>query len=80
LRGTPPSPHPSESLDWRGFCKNALQNLEPQRFRGQNLDDKGVSALLAGFAYTAFALAIICSLNFEVKVGCHNGSVENGRT
>ena len=26
-------PTPSESLDWRGFRKNGLQNLEPQRVR-----------------------------------------------
>jgi hypothetical protein len=53
---------------YRGFVKCIIP---------QNLDNKGVSAWPTGFAYTAFALAIIGSLNVEVKVGCHNGAVEN---
>lgn len=32
LRGNTPLPLPSESLDWRGFCKKSTQNLEPQGF------------------------------------------------
>ena len=73
FRGYPPPPPPSESRDWRGVCKNGLQNLEPQGFRGQNLENKGVRALLAISACTASALTMICSLNFRVKVRCHIG-------
>jgi hypothetical protein len=72
-----PLPHPSERLDWRGVCKNALQNLEPQGFRGQNLDNKGLRARFAALAQTASALTMICSLNLEVKVRCHRGGAEN---
>jgi hypothetical protein len=53
-----PSPTPSKSLDWRGFCKNGSQNLEPQGFRGQNLDNKGLAAFFAVGACTASALTI----------------------
>src|SRR5271165_6417962 len=70
LRGTP-LPPPSESPDWRGVCKNAPQNLEPQGFRGQNLENKKVRACFAISACTASALAMICSLSSRVKVGCH---------
>jgi len=66
----PPSPNPAERLDWRGVRKNALQNLEPQGFRGHNLDNKRVSAAVALSACTASALTMICSFSFEVKVGC----------
>jgi hypothetical protein len=59
---TPPSPLPSESLDWRGFCKNGRQNLEPQGFRGQNLDNKGLAAFFAVAACTASALTMLYSL------------------
>jgi len=38
----PPSPTPLASRARRGFCKNASQNLEPQRVRGQNLENKGL--------------------------------------
>jgi hypothetical protein len=69
----PPPPLASERLDWREVCKNALQNLEPLRVRGQNLDDKGVRACSAVSTYTASALTMICSLDFRVKVGCHIG-------
>jgi hypothetical protein len=74
-----PLPHPSERLDWRGVRKNALQNLEPQGFRGQNLDNRGVRAAVALSACTASALTMICSLSFEVKVGCHKAIAENAR-
>jgi hypothetical protein len=66
-----PSPLATESLDWRGFCKNALQNLEPQELRGQDLDNEGVTIRLAFLVSTASALTMICRLNFEVKVGRH---------
>jgi hypothetical protein len=38
--GIPPLPPTSETLDWRGFCKNGLQNLERLGVRCQNLDFK----------------------------------------
>jgi hypothetical protein len=62
LRGIPPSPHPYERLDWRGVCKNALQNLEPLGVRGQNLENKGVAAVFAMTTCTASALIIFYSL------------------
>jgi hypothetical protein len=61
FEGTPPSPHPAECLDWRGFRKKCLQNLERQGFRGQNLDNKGVASFFADLADAASALNIICS-------------------
>src|SRR5579864_6339035 len=42
--GTPLPHPPSESLDWRGFCKNGLQNIEPLGVRGQNLDFKDLAS------------------------------------
>jgi hypothetical protein len=73
--GYPPPPPPSESLDWRGFCKNALQNLERLGVRGQNLENKELAAFFAGTACTASALTMICSLSLRVKVRCHRGWV-----
>ena len=73
--GVPPPPSPSESLDWRGVCKNGLQNLERLRVRGQNLYNKGVAASFAEALSTASALTMICCLNFEVKVGCHKSGM-----
>jgi hypothetical protein len=73
FRGIPPPPHPSESRDWRGVCKNGLQNLEPLGVRGQNLENTGVRWWFAISVCSASGLAIFCSLNFEVKVGCHIG-------
>ena len=55
------SPTCSESLDWRGFCKMRLQNLERLRLRGQNLENSGVSDSSARYSYTASALTMICS-------------------
>src|SRR5208282_2170406 len=75
----PPLLPPSECCDWRGVCKNGLQNLELQRVRGQNLEKKRVRAWLATSACTASALAMICRLNSRVKVGCHIGLLENPR-
>src|SRR5580698_3052094 len=73
ILGVPPSPPPLEGLDWRGFCKNALQNLERQRFTGQNPDNKGVSDSSAVSGCAASALIIICRLKTWVKVEDHKG-------
>jgi hypothetical protein len=72
-----PLPNPSERRDRRGVCKNGLQNLEAQGFRGQNLDNTGVSIFPANSVCTASALAMICSLNFRVKVTYHIGLWRN---
>jgi hypothetical protein len=45
--GCPLPRHPLESLDWRGVCKNGLQNIEPLRVRGQNLDFKDLASFFA---------------------------------
>jgi len=58
----PPPPHTSESLDWRGLYKNGLQNIEPQGFRGQNLDNNRLAAFLAVAVCSASALTMFCSL------------------
>ena len=76
LRGVPPSPTPSESLDWRGVCKNALQNLEPQGVRGQNLDNKELAGVSRRDRRTAHALTMICFLLDGRKVRCHSRVVE----
>ena len=68
----PPPPTPSKSLEWRGFCKNGLQNLERVRVRGQNLESKKVTSPYEGCAHTPFAVAMICLSRFRVKVRCHN--------
>src|SRR5437016_14377284 len=47
-----PSPTPSESLDWRGFCKNGLQHLESQGLRGRNLDNKELAPFFGAAACT----------------------------
>jgi hypothetical protein len=72
----PPSPHPSEWLDWRGICKNGLQNLERLGVRGQNLHNKELAAFFGAPSRTVIGLTMICFLNFSVKVRCHNGAVE----
>jgi len=72
-----PSPTLSESRDWRGFCKMSLQNLERQRVRGQNLDNKAVSSVLIGLSYTASALTMFCASYRRRKGRCHKGAVEN---
>ena len=73
LRGIPPSPTPLKSLDWRGVCKNGLQNIERLGVRGQNLDFKELAGFSASSSRTAFALAIIRFLNFRRKGRCHIG-------
>src|ERR1700758_3143888 len=60
LAKVPPSPYPSERLDWRGFRKKGLQNIEPQRLRGQNLDNKRLTDFFAVAACAASALTMIC--------------------
>ena len=74
--GYPPPPDPLKTLDWRGLCKNGLQNLEGVVVRGQNLDLKGLTDYFNHGVHTAFALAMICSFRLRGKVGCHNGPVE----
>ena len=64
-----------KALTWRGVCKNGLQNLEPQGFRGQNPDNKGVAVLFEVAACTASALTMICFLDSGVKVRCHTTCV-----
>jgi len=70
-RWVPPSPTPLKSRDWRGVCKKCLQNLEPQGFRGQNLDYKGLGTLFGRVECTASALTMICSFGARGKVRCH---------
>jgi hypothetical protein len=53
--GYTPLPHTSERLNWGGVCKNGVQNLEPQRFRGQNLENKGVMTIPVLLVRTASA-------------------------
>src|SRR5271166_1993819 len=71
LRVYPPSPHPSECLDWRGICKKCLQNLDVKEVGGQNLDNKELKPYVAVFIYTASALTIIGLLPAGSKVRCH---------
>jgi len=58
--GGTPLPTPSEGLAWHGFCKNGWQSLEPQGFRGQDLDNTGLAGFLLVAACTASALTIFC--------------------
>ena len=59
----PPLPPPSlKGLDWRGFCKMCLQNLERLGVRGQNLENTRVRGSSSLSPHTANALAMICSL------------------
>ncbi len=60
--GASPLPPPSESLDWRGFCKNGPQNLEGKELRGQNLENKGLTSFFAVGVCTASALTMFCFL------------------
>src|SRR5271166_2687559 len=71
LAGVPPLPPPSERLDWRGFCKKCLQNLEGVGVRGQNLDNKGVMVSSESLMPTASALNMICLFRLGGKVRCH---------
>jgi hypothetical protein len=77
--GVPLPPTPFKCLDWRGFCKGGLQNLEPLGVRGQNLKNKGLAVFLVGAADIASALTMICSLDFEVKEMSHTSVVEENR-
>ena len=78
FRGYPPPPTPSESRDWRGVCKNRLQNLEPQGFRGQNLENKGVRALLAGFCVHRLRLDDHLLFEFQGQGQMSHSVVEKG--
>jgi len=71
LFAVPPPPSLHAWRDWRGVCKNGLQNLERQGFRGQNLDYKRLNPFALIESYTAYALAMICFSFCEGKVRCH---------
>jgi hypothetical protein len=66
-----------KSLDWRGFCKKCLQNLERQGVEGQNFDIKELRPILAAGGSTAFALAMIRFSGAAHKVRCHIGLWKN---
>jgi hypothetical protein len=53
-----PLPHPLETPRLARVPQNCLQRIET----------KTVNALLAGFAYIASVLTMICTLDFKVKV------------
>jgi hypothetical protein len=57
-----------------GFAKKGVQNLEGKELRGQNIDNKGLTALATAAACTASALTMICLSNLEGKVTCHRAS------
>jgi hypothetical protein len=67
----PPPLPTSEWLDWRGVCKNGLQNLEPQGVTGQNLDSKEVAPFFYRRSLTCSALTIMRFLRVRRKVRCH---------
>jgi hypothetical protein len=71
LSRVPPLPYPLERLDWRGFRKKCLQNLEGKGLTRQNLENKRLMAFLVLSVYTASALTIICQFSVEDKVICH---------
>jgi hypothetical protein len=60
--------NPLERLAWREFRKNGLQNLEPQGFAGQNLENTGVMASRGFPARTASALTMIWLSKLKVRV------------
>jgi hypothetical protein len=64
--GTPPL-HPLRSRDWRGVCKNGLQNLERLGVRDQNLDFKELAGFFVSGLPTAFALVMIYFLKLSRK-------------
>ena len=66
-----PSPLACECLVWRGFCKNAAQNIEPQRFRGQNLDFKELIGGLFLLHSATFASTMMGLFSKRRKVRCH---------
>ena len=70
-----PLPPPSERLDWRGFRKKCLQNLDPQGFRGQNLDNKQLAGFSEARVYRYRLDKNLLSFS-RVKVGCHKDAVE----
>jgi hypothetical protein len=45
--GVPPSPPTLKALPGAAFAKMPLQNLEPQGFKSQNLDNKRLTVVLA---------------------------------
>jgi hypothetical protein len=71
MQGTPPLPNPSECLAWRGFCKNAAQNIEPQWFRSQNIDFKELIDGPCRVNSTAFASTMVGLFSIRHKVRCH---------
>jgi hypothetical protein len=71
--GTLLPPPPFECLDGRGVCKNALQNLEPQGFRGQNLDNKELAGFSARLLDAVSALNIGYSFGREGKLRLGKG-------
>ncbi len=72
----PPLPHTSGKLAGRGARKKCLQNLDCRWVRGQNLDNKRVRTVVAGFASTAFASTMMNWVFLGSKVRCHRVGVE----
>jgi hypothetical protein len=70
LESTPP-PYARERLVWRGFCKHAAQNLEPQGFRGQNLDFKELIGGAFRLHSIFFASTMMGLFPIRHKVRCH---------
>jgi hypothetical protein len=68
-----PLPPPLNAATGAGVCKNALQNLERQGFKGENLEYKRVRSPLPISVCTASALTTICGLNSWIKVRGHTG-------
>jgi hypothetical protein len=66
------SPSPSPRIfGYSELARNSRQNPGFKELRGQNLDNKGLTALVAVAACTASALNMFCFLMYERKVGCH---------
>jgi len=72
----PPSPLSWGSLDWCGLRKNGAQNLEPQRFVGQNLRNKEVKRICPNLQHTASALTIFHGIRSAGKVSRHMEPVD----
>ena len=75
--GVPPLPPTSECLDWRGVCKNALQNLEPQGVAGKIFQNKDLALGPEGCAEGIPAQ--VARLNITMSILTFTAGISDGK-
>jgi len=79
LLGTPHPPCRFKCHDGSGAYKTCLQNLEPQGFRGKNLENKVLETPLRPLpgSPTASPSSIMAERAIPAQVRCHTGNLRS---